>query len=343
MSKSSKYLLCRTKGGLNDTLCQIERCWRYAELYGRRLVVDTAQSGLLDDIFQYLELRENATVQVDALSPKLLATLNRVASVFPPTMRSRISANAHDDTSYNSGAVSSLDYTRDYDEQLIIPYQHEGGRLGVFCLERLRFRKHIAVRILNRIPELGTGYCGIHIRDTDLKTDYPAFFSAIKCCIKGENVLVCSDNAACIDYARQYFSGVANIHSNPNIPDNKGIPLHHDRSLNRFETNIDTFADLFWLSMSKKLFVMGTTTIGLSGFTRLAVMLATRKRIAGNLVSSVGGPIDQDSGDLVTPTNRRRPTNDPIQTGHRFGVSVWRVRKASLFSRSMHFVHPYLI
>ena len=36
-----KYLLCRPRGGLNDTLNQIELCWRYSEIYNRILIIDT--------------------------------------------------------------------------------------------------------------------------------------------------------------------------------------------------------------------------------------------------------------------------------------------------------------
>src|SRR5947209_3468047 len=36
-----RLLLCRPQGGLNDMLCQIEKCCQYADRVGRTVIVDT--------------------------------------------------------------------------------------------------------------------------------------------------------------------------------------------------------------------------------------------------------------------------------------------------------------
>ncbi len=54
MADGDRFLVCRPRGGFNDTLTQIEKTRRYAIEYGRTLVLDTTRSGLgcrLDRLF----------------------------------------------------------------------------------------------------------------------------------------------------------------------------------------------------------------------------------------------------------------------------------------------------
>lgn len=88
----AKYLLCRPRGGLNDTLSQIEKCWRYADSHDRILIVDTEyliSYGIgiaFDKIFKLKKHSENVLLKLD---PLLRAELN-LASVFPSPLKSRI-------------------------------------------------------------------------------------------------------------------------------------------------------------------------------------------------------------------------------------------------------------
>lgn len=57
-----RYLLCRPRGGINDTLNQIELCWRYARSYNRILVVDTeylVSSGICISFSELFETHKN--------------------------------------------------------------------------------------------------------------------------------------------------------------------------------------------------------------------------------------------------------------------------------------------
>lgn len=52
----NRLLLCRPLGGLNDILCQIESCCRYAERFGRTVVVETdfhCTKSFRDDFSRY--------------------------------------------------------------------------------------------------------------------------------------------------------------------------------------------------------------------------------------------------------------------------------------------------
>ena len=50
-----KELLCIPYGGLNDTLVQISRCYEYAKIYKRQLLIDTSKSGIFLDFGLYFE------------------------------------------------------------------------------------------------------------------------------------------------------------------------------------------------------------------------------------------------------------------------------------------------
>ena len=87
-----KYLLCRPRGGLNDTLNQIELCWRYSEIYNRILIIDTEyliSTGIsvkFSSLFEVLDPSKNIILD---LSKTLLDNLNQL-NTFPPSCKGRL-------------------------------------------------------------------------------------------------------------------------------------------------------------------------------------------------------------------------------------------------------------
>ena len=49
----TKYVICRPHGGMNDSLDVVEQCWRYAERYDRRLLVDMKHSAFCKSLADY--------------------------------------------------------------------------------------------------------------------------------------------------------------------------------------------------------------------------------------------------------------------------------------------------
>ena len=70
------YLLCRPRGGLNDTLCMIEMCWRYAEKFDRQLIIDTKNSALFEDFDKYFRFIDKTVAVTGSISDALLQHLN---------------------------------------------------------------------------------------------------------------------------------------------------------------------------------------------------------------------------------------------------------------------------
>ena len=72
-----KFLLCRPQGGLNDTLCQIELCWRYAARFNRTLIIDARKSGLHADFSEFFQQKKASNKILLDVSSEMFDFLNR--------------------------------------------------------------------------------------------------------------------------------------------------------------------------------------------------------------------------------------------------------------------------
>ena len=343
--EKTRYLLCRPVGGLNDALCQIEKCWRYAEAHGRHLVIDTAFSGLMDDLFRYLVPGPETRIPVSGLTAELLAAFDAMDGVFPAVLTGRISgypveqiAPGENLCEAESRVPLSFDLDRDHDAQLLVHHQYGGGNLGYSALRRLRLTAPVATDVLSRHRDLQPGYMAVHIRNTDAMTDYAPVFRAIRPFARRRSLLICSDDRRCIDYARSFYGNSVRIISNADLPDTGGKSLHYNDTLDRFAANCDTLADLFWLSMSRRLFLAKTHLDRLSGYSRLAAQLACHRDTSRALVAGAGG-VEPGGDDFCA----RRFSDLAGPRWNRSAASVWMVRRLGRRGNSLHVATPYRI
>lgn len=79
-----KELLCIPYGGLNDTLVQISRCYEYAKIYKRRLLIDTSKSVIFLDFGLYFDLNPQLDCKVTTvIDDDTFDRLNLCLSVKP--------------------------------------------------------------------------------------------------------------------------------------------------------------------------------------------------------------------------------------------------------------------
>jgi len=301
-----RFVLCRPKGGLNDSLVQIERCWRYAAQYDRTLVIDSTTSGMMDKFENYFVPALSSVEVLADLRPDLLNHLNAM-SVRPTQLSGRLrhyedrySAAVWNFVEAESGTQLSFDLTMNHEEHCLVHQQCGGGIESLDCLSRLRFTRSVAASIGDTLNAIGDNYLAVHVRNTDYRTDFRGFFKSIASEVTGKRLLVCSDDAKCIDFARTYFRK-SEVFTVSRPPDTEGKPLHYqpvpeDR---RFRLNVDMFTDLLALSLATKLF---TTEVRyprkfeflrflapgkalVSGFSRLAQMLNANQEVARNLLA----------------------------------------------------------
>lgn len=292
------YVLCRPRGGLNDNLVQIERCWRYADEHNRTLVLDTRErsSGILlpfDECFVPASQPGHAI-----FSPgEALLELFEGLSAFPVELQGRIGTYT---SSFNkeqnnyvddlTGVRLSFDFDREYTESLLINEQSGGGDLsiGVDCLTRLQLSPKVRYAVKQQLSKLpSSGYAAVHVRHTDYRTNYERFFRRINRRLGVGPLLVCTDNAEVVERARHCFRR-AEVMSLTALPKLNGMPLHDyakklDRD-DRFVFFVSAISDLLALAGASMLYLSETQGGRLSGYSRLAAALQKDNSVLDQLV-----------------------------------------------------------
>jgi hypothetical protein len=288
-----QYVFCIPRGGFNDVLSQIEKAWRYAESYERILVVDARHSGLTDSLSRYF----STEVKGVFLHPgeALLRHFDSL-EVSPSFLRGRVSRHSGRYEGHyvfkdvDTGLPLSFDMSRAYRKALLVHHACGGNELGFDCLRRLTLLPEVATEIFRSLVPLGMDYDAVHIRNTDIGTDYLAFFRQIFPKVRGQKLLICSDDLACREAAKNFFveSKVLTV---TDIPDTCGNALHYYAEQNTFAKNLAMLTDLFALARARRLFVAqitaGCKKGEMSGFSWLAHKLQAHQEIVDGIFASL--------------------------------------------------------
>lgn len=275
------YFLCRPRGGLNDMLCQIELAYRYCRKHRRVLIIDTARSGMRDDFFKYFTFRPGSDVQVVGLAdvPVDLDTL----TTLPDGIKGRV-------TSYQPEYVAGFDYTdpqngqslnvdlgQAHDAQLLVRETNGGGINSYWLLQHLLPTQLVLDALARKLETLPQGFVSMHIRNTDLQTDYRSFVQAIEWALRGREVLVGTDSGE-IQAALPRLAPETHFHFLTELDPKSTQPLH-DSTRTTEQGNLDMLTDLFALALGSKLYFTFTQQGYISGFSGLAYGLSHSKLI----------------------------------------------------------------
>jgi hypothetical protein len=287
---SKKIVFCRPQGGLNDTLVQVQKCRKYALFYDRKLYIDGSRSGFLDSLNNYFIAPYgvyfegfNDFVQYDfSCYPTCLKNdVISYKSVYLGEKRNFIDVETH--------TLLTFDFSKSYEEDILV-HEQCGGGFGADAFEWLRLNEKVRIHIVNILEKLGN-YDAIHVRNTDYKTDYKTFFENIKDKL-GDKIVLCTDDLQCQLYAKSFFGDKLSVVME--LPDTQGKPLHMNRNLDRYNTNLNALTDLFILANGKNLYfstilprkenprTFGGTEI--SGFSRLAKALHERRDLVKKIL-----------------------------------------------------------
>lgn len=278
--QDDKMLLCRPLCGLNDMLHQVEKCWRYAAAHRRALVIDSRESGLLGGFDDYFRLWTD--VPTVHLTPWRLQrqTSGRLADWYSgeslkPVAELPLGKCQYVVTSPIPGlpCESSFDFAKAHEVPVLFHQSGGGGSLSFSLIARLTLAHDFCAEVLRRLNRLPNDYYAVHVRNTDYRTDYQTLFERIRPRIAGQNLLVCSDDAAVIDHARRFFSA-SQIWQSSEIPQMDGMPLHSPTTFkdaaSRRTATTNTIVDLLALARAKKLFITHHSQGRYSGYSRLA-------------------------------------------------------------------------
>lgn len=300
MRPEEKFVLCRPRGGLNDTLCQIEKCWKYAESFSRTLIIDSTRSGLLDDFSTFFRPRDDDARVHFSLSAAQQRLLNAL-SCQPPVLQGKLHAyqpaysrRVGNYLDKKSASRLCFDLDRAHEEAVLLHEQCGGGTDSFALFDRLCLADNILPFVLERLRPLGRDYAAIHVRNTDYKTEYEGLFREIYPRVANRPLLVCSDDAAVIAHAGIFF-GQSKILTTRTSAHSGDRPLHfkykkHGSDEQRREAAIDTIVDLIALGRADELYFANVTAGFPSGFSVLAEYLCGHKHVIAALLQADGEP-----------------------------------------------------
>lgn len=332
---SGRVLLCRPRGGLNDTLCRIELCWRYADLFGRHLIIDTTHSALFGPFDDFFEVTDRSVEVSPRLTPSLMEMLNQMRCR-PAALEGILhqyevhhigSTGMVEKTSGQPswfGNLRKMDFESDYDEPLLVYDNCGGGLESLEFLKKIRMNEHLRNQIQTANASLASPYCAVHVRNTDYRSSYKKFFRKIKRSIGDRRVLVCSDDPAVIDYAQSIFLEKVIFFERNTRSKLRSGALHHRGSFDNADAKkqaaVDALIDLCALSNAQHLFicsvdkcvlykdidgeqrkVVDSTCAGtLSGFSQLARLLCLNKETLRTMMGKSRSPESVEETSEVT-------------------------------------------
>jgi len=300
LDPNKRYLLSRPRGGLNDSLVQIEKSRLYAAKYDRVLVLDTSRGSFEGHFASLFCLSNDFGCEVIHWDEGMTAAFDEAASVKPIELTNRVSSyNARYVLSGNhridaeTGCVLGFDHSRDHDAHVLVYDQGGGGPGAIQLLTRLTLRPDAANEIVNRLLTLGPIFDAVHIRHSDYQTEFETFLKGLRLVLKGRRVVMCSDSADAKLAAARILHPTTTLLSASDIPDTGGRPLHRDRGGGDDvrKTLLDMLTDFFALSLAENLFFTSLSSgnkngMTFSGFSLLAAGLGQHPETNEHLLSS---------------------------------------------------------
>jgi len=261
-----KFLLCRPNGGINDTLCQIQHSIEYADKYYRKLIVDRNKYGQLGDFNKFFEFKKKLGIKIANI--KIINKLN-LLNCYPPGIEGNLTTYIpiyRDGFIFDaiSNEIISFDFKKNYTQDLLVHDSFGGGTSSFKLIENIYIKKKWIGLIKKSIPFLGETYTAIHIRHTDLETDYKSFYKKIESQLEGKKVMVCSDDSKIINF----FKG------------NKKYALLSTKKIKGInDPEFYSIVDLVALGSASEFFYTNTIQGEISGFSLLASHLVKNKNI----------------------------------------------------------------
>ena len=308
---AQRYLLCRPRGGFNDCLVQMENCFQYAAKFNRTLFIDCSSEKTLNDLSAFFSLLDPMQSVFLNTDKQQIAVFNTMVC-FPPQVQGILD-------SYKTAAFDViglgtsvqcclagtkttllLDFDVDHSEQIVVHENWGGSRRGFQFLKRLKLHEALAAEFRSQISALGQGYAAVHIRHTDMQTDWHWFLTKLKGKLRGRTVLVCSDNADVIKAAASILCNSA-VKTISDILPTDGRPLHlrDDLVAEAYQRVMKSaLRDLFALGGASDLFLTASKTGSMSGYSRLAGEICLNKDVLASILGTSLDTLNSPVGRL---------------------------------------------
>ena len=291
----SRYIICSPRGGLNDTLNQIERCRRLCVISNRTLILFTEDSGLMNPFFNIFMTTNSFKVRCISYS-KSDFLIKPQETIDLKIAKKLIQTNPVTWTTNNfyfKNGLQSRVITKDAlgPEKFLLDIQCGGGIDSFSILKHLKFTSRFKKIINNEIAKLPPYYVAIHIRNTDMKTNYQEYIQTIKYKVSDKTLVICTDDKKVVEFILSEMPNT-NIITTPTLERAKGHPLHmtHQAGIKLIESKAemftsicDTLIDLSILAMSNQFFFTKNCNGNFSGFSLLANYLHSNPKLIDKL------------------------------------------------------------
>jgi len=282
VSNFKPFVLCRPQGGINDILCQIEKCCKYAEIFDRRVVVDTNYSNAINfrDNFSnyFISMQERLELEPSEFDIEV-ANL----SIYPTQVKGVIRDNRFEFSPEHVCFVDAIskvpltfDFSIAYNESALLHQTGGGGNHGISALRRLRMHDSLVDLIIERLKFINSPYFSIHVRNTDYETDYIETFMQLSMSQIDVPLLICTDDENVLLAANNIIKNTRIINfSDLKSGSDKRLHFINDKTSAKRRNN-DALVDLMLLSISSHFMMMPlkpnaeAPNGGYSGFSMLA-------------------------------------------------------------------------
>jgi hypothetical protein len=250
-----KYLVCFPGGGLGNMLWNINMAINYAKKYDRKLIIDSTKKGWFKmNIFDFINITEPTILN------EPVHFVNESLKVYDPKVNMPLNKNYDDEIIYNYSAMQPQNFK---------------------VFNYITIKKVILDTFNKRLKLLPRSYIGLHIRNTDKKSDYRLFIEKHAAELENNSIFLATDNIDVITYIKGLYG--INVFSFSNIPDNtgkkNGIHYNHIGICQR-DFIIDCFVDMLLLASSSSYYFSCVN----SSYSKMAKYLFDNKQILNKIL-----------------------------------------------------------
>jgi GR25 family glycosyltransferase involved in LPS biosynthesis len=266
---ANKYILCRPEGGFVDIMHAISACYNYCKITYRTLLIDLSDSVYrtnFANIFDIIDNDETRGFRIISDNNEINTIINSKTSIYPKVDIHALPLYSEETHIFydQNNIPLEFDFAQDYHEDILYYRQHRRpwDKINDDFVKNIKIKKNYMTKIYQKYISIPKPYLAIHIRNTDMKTDYIGFYEKSKKLISQfENIYLATDS---IDVLNFFKSKIKNNLFCFTTQRNDNKPIHHyhndeDHVINDFLTDIIICAEASY-------FISGNMRSGFSQF-----------------------------------------------------------------------------
>lgn len=280
--KRKKYLLCLPQCGFNDQLSVINKCYLYAKLHNRILLIDTTKSCYGINLSNYIKFINTNNVEI-------ICDLNIIKNIischdftiYPNIDKNILGTMIVKDTGHgykikDSNIIIISNLNLNYIEDIVIYCNHKCDNINS-NIKMIHFTDIVKNEYINRLNKIPKPYLAIHIRNTDYKCDYKKlYYDNEKKILNEKNIYVATDDINALNF----FKSKRNIYNFTTFQNKRtSNNLHYDKSILSNTRFMDALCDLLILGSSYDIL-----TISKGGYIKLAKTICYDKSLLYSLL-----------------------------------------------------------